>query len=285
MPQAAESQRGSGAAQGQFHRLRPEGEDRRFRLDPHQVAGIGPPPDHAARHVVAPQSQGLDEGHQGEFGADRVTAWPGQHHEMRVHRAHVGAAAQGEQRGMGAVPPVVAADGRRCRERGPVEGTPQAGGPGHGLRPDGGAAGGREPVDPAVELRDGRTAIAHQTGGFRQPVPHGLERGARATPEQQADGGHADGSTRVARGPGERLRLRRISGIAAERSADLVVGDTEPDGAGAPDGQARQFRLGVLEGGLPRGRVDRRDGSHQRMHEPVSHGQRWRGRATPQCAR
>ena len=93
------------------------------------------------------------------------------------------------------------------------------------------------------------------------------------------------GRPRVARGPGERLRVRRIAGIAAERGADLVVGDTEPDRAGAPDGQARQFRLGVLEGGLPRGRVDRRDGSHQRVHEPVSHGQRWRGRATPRCAR
>ena len=58
--------------------------------------------------------------------------------------ADLGPAADGEEGGVRAVPPVVPADGRGLLERTPVQGAPQAGGPGHGARP------GRRPGPPAA---------------------------------------------------------------------------------------------------------------------------------------
>ena len=218
----------SGAAQRQRHRLGAEGEHRRLGLDPDQVAGIGPPPDHAARDVVAPQAQGLDEGHQGELGPHRVAARPGQHDEVGVRRAHVGPAAEREQRRVGAVPPVVAADDRRRREGRPVEGAPEAGGPRHRLGTDGGPAGRREAVDPAVELR-GATSCRRAPNGRIRPAGPAPPRAGSARRRRPA------GAPRPGRGSAapcgrtrrtaRRPRDRRAS--VAERGAHLVVGDAE----------------------------------------------------------
>ena len=72
-----------------------------------------------------------------------------------LRRAHVGPPAERQQRRMGAVPPVVAADDRWRGERRPVEGAPQPGRPGHCFGADGGTPGRREAGDPAVELGGG----------------------------------------------------------------------------------------------------------------------------------
>ncbi len=73
------------------------------------------------------------------------------------------------------------------RERRPVESTPEAGGPGHRFRTDGGPPGRRETVDPAVQLRGGGTALQHPVGGFGHPAAHRLEGGPHGAAEQHAN--------------------------------------------------------------------------------------------------
>ncbi len=69
-------------------------------------------------------------------------------------------------------------------------------------------------------------------------------------------------------GPGEGLVVAGLAALGAERGAHLVVGHTEPVGAGAPDGQAGQPRLGVLRARSARPpRRPRRTGSARRVHE------------------
>src|ERR1700722_4072215 len=292
-PSGGRSERRGGTAQRQLHRLRAESERGRLRLDTDQVARIGPPPDDAARHVVPAPAQRLDQGHEGELGAHRGTARPREHDQMPVLGAHVGPPPEGEQCGMGAVPPVVTADDWCRREGRPVEGAPQPGGPRHGLRTHGSAPGRREAVHPAVQLRGGGTALAYPARRLVQPAPHGLQRGAGLRTDQQADGGHAERSPRRERGPGERIVVAGIGGIGVERAAHLVIGHAEAGCAGAPDGEAGQLRLRLFESAPPGARVHGGAGLEQRVHEPVIHARRceeswarwWPARAMPRCAR
>jgi hypothetical protein len=73
---------------GQLHRLRPEGEDRRFGLDPDQVARIGPPPDHAAG-TSSPAGAGTRPGSPGRVRPVWSSGAARQHDQVRG-RAHVG---------------------------------------------------------------------------------------------------------------------------------------------------------------------------------------------------
>ena len=254
-PQAADRSERSGPAQRQFHRLRPEGEDRRFGLDPHQVARIGPPADHAARARRRPARRSASTRvTRASSARTESRRGPGQHHEVRARPC---ARRPGSRKASSAEwglshqwsRPMTGGAG----ERGPVEGAPQPGGPGHGLGADGGPAGRREPVDPAVELRDRRAAVAHQAGGFGQPVPHGVER--RAAPPRQPAGAPRPRrwtrrAVRADQANGSRcVRIRRASPPSAVRTSWSVTRNRT--GAGAPDRQAGQLRLGVVEGGPP----------------------------------
>ena len=161
-------------------------------------------------------AQGLDEGHEGELGAHRAAARPGQHDQVGPLRAHVGPAPQGEEGRVGAVPPAVAADDGCRGEGGPVERAPQPGRPGHRLGSDGRPGRPGEPGEPAVELGGARAAVAYPARGLVQPgLPRPRRGSGRGRPTSRRTAASAEAAPRRAGGPGEglgRTDRRRHSG-------------------------------------------------------------------------
>ena len=238
---------GPGAAQGQLHRLGPEGEGGRLGLDPDQVAGVGPPAHHPAGHLVAPQAQGLDEGDQGQLGPDRAAPRAREHDQVRrwpcarrpgprrARSAECGLSHQWSR-------PTTGVDGKRR----PVEARTTGGWPTSPPRRR------RRRARPATARRASGRA-ARRTSCRRAPI--GRIRPAGAAPPRAGSAPTPPTRRRTAATPMDRRAVRAVQAngsaragivpVGAEGRAHLVVGHPEAGGAGAPDGEARQFRLGA----------------------------------------
>ena len=160
----------------QFHRLRPEGEDRWFGLDPDQD-GPSPattrPPCRARRpHAGAAPRPGSP----GQLARTEPRGGPTAHEVCIGQRTS--ARPRSASNAEGGCP--TSGLGRRPVARGAVTspGPPQPGRPGHCFRADGGTSGRRETVNRAVQLGGGALPSRTQRED-RPPVPH-RSRGERA---------------------------------------------------------------------------------------------------------
>src|SRR3984885_1616493 len=149
--------RGPEQGHGTGHGDHAQGEGDLVDLEADEVTRIGPPPHDSPRWPGVAGLQGLGQRHPAELGPDRGSARPTE--DDQVHRDRVppavgtaapnlGAAPDGQEGGVWAVPPMVPADGGRAVEGLPVEAVPQSRGPGDGIGLDGGTSGGRQAGQP-----------------------------------------------------------------------------------------------------------------------------------------
>ena len=267
------SERRSGAAQGQLHRLCPEGEDRRFGLDPDQVARIGPPPDHPARARrpragAGPRPGSPGRARRGPSRGAAPTARPGAHSPCARRPAHGAPAAPNggcPTSGRGRRPASTGNDDQsRAHHRRVAQVTASA---------------------PTAARPAGERPSTQRSSCVAEELPSRTQREDSAIRQRTASSGERavpPSSRRTAATPMDRRAVRadQANGCAAprsaaasvaERGAHLVVGDAEADGSGPPHGQAGQLRLRLFEGGAPGGGVDGGDGRQQRVHEPAIH--------------
>src|ERR1035437_9520800 len=166
--------------QGVSHRCHTRPQGNLIDLDLDQVARVGPPPHNATGWERARSLQRFHHRHHAELGSDGGAPRSPQHDQVNrewaprtIHsdRTNLGAAPDGEKGGVWAVPPTVPADDGLFLERAPVQSTPQASGPRHGVGLHHGKASRGQAAQPSVQGRGGSFPLPRRTDRVRNGGP------------------------------------------------------------------------------------------------------------------